>query len=242
MANDRQQLRRTFESAARLYQQARPEYPAELFTELIRLAGLLPGDRLLEIGCATGKATAPLARRGFQITCVEIGPELAGLARQNLSGFAGVDVIQADFETWPAPPAFGFDLVYAATAWHWIDPAVRYRRAWDLLRAGGHLAFWSALHVPAGRRPVLPRAGLASHAVARRIGQSAPPQVRAASRSLAGCAADPDQPRTMSRIESRPATSLSSITIRCLKFPRTMADAACSRVHSGEAKTTSPVR
>jgi hypothetical protein len=38
-------------------------------------------------------------------------------------------------------------LVYAATAWHWVDPAVRYRRARAALRPGGHLAFWSALHV-----------------------------------------------------------------------------------------------
>ena len=40
-----------------------------------------------------------------------------------------------------------FGLVFAATAWHWIDPAVRYRRAWELLRPGGHLAFWEAVHV-----------------------------------------------------------------------------------------------
>ena len=148
------ELRHSFDSAAGLYQQARPDYPAELFAELIRLAGLVPGDRLLEVGCATGKATVPLARRGFQISCVEIGPALARLARSNLSEFAGVEVIDADFETWPAPAGAGFDLVYAATAWHWIDPAVRYRRAWELLRAGGHLAFWSALHVfPPGGDP-----------------------------------------------------------------------------------------
>ncbi|MGI8530210.1 MAG: hypothetical protein ACR2KO_12120 [Geodermatophilaceae bacterium] len=41
----------------------------------------------------------------------------------------------------------GFDLVFAATAWHWIDPASRYQHAWELLRPGGHLAFWSATHV-----------------------------------------------------------------------------------------------
>ena len=39
-----------------------------------------------------------------------------------------------------------FDLVYAATAWHWLDPAVRFHRAHRLLRSGGHLAFWNALH------------------------------------------------------------------------------------------------
>jgi SAM-dependent methyltransferase len=148
---DRDRLRATFDCAARLYHQARPDYPAELYDELVHLAGLQVGDRLLEIGCATGKATIPLARRRFPITCVEIGPELATLARQNLTGLADVEVIQAAFEAWQPPGATTFDLVFAATAWHWIDPAIKYRRAWDLLRPGGHLAFWSATHVfPAG--------------------------------------------------------------------------------------------
>lgn len=148
---DRDRLRATFDSAARLYQQARPDYPAELYDELVRLAGLRPGDRLLEVGCATGKATIPLARRGFHITCVEIGTGLAAEARRHLAAFSRVQVIQAAFETWRPGEAAVFDLVFAATAWHWIDPAVKYRRAWELLRPGGHLAFWSAAHVfPAG--------------------------------------------------------------------------------------------
>jgi SAM-dependent methyltransferase len=147
MPDDRAVLRHTFDSAAQLYQQARPAYPAELFDQLERLAGLRPGDRLAEIGCATGKATEPLARRGYRITCVEIGAALARLARRNLASFGAVDVIEADFETWRPPAGTQFDLVFAACAWHWIDPALRYQRAWDLLRPGGHLAFWSALHV-----------------------------------------------------------------------------------------------
>ena len=153
VADDRRQLRRTFDTAARLYQQARPQYPAELLDALERLAGLRPGDRLLEIGCATGTATAPLARRGFRITAVELGAHLAELARRRLAGLGAVEVIEADFETWqPAWPRF--DLVFAATAWHWIDPARRYQRAWELLRPGGHLAFWSALQVvPEGGDP-----------------------------------------------------------------------------------------
>ena len=39
------------------------------------------------------------------------------------------------------------DATVAQAIEHWIDPAVRYRRAWELLRPGGHLAFWSATHV-----------------------------------------------------------------------------------------------
>src|SRR5215470_16551180 len=148
--DDREQRRTTFNSAASRYHQARPDYPAGLFDELVRLAQLQPGDRLLEVGCATGKATIPLARRGFQITCVELGADLATAARRNLGGFPRVNIVNEAFETWE-PPQAGFGLVYAATAWHWIDPAVRYRKAWELLREGGHLAFWSAAHAfPAG--------------------------------------------------------------------------------------------
>jgi len=154
VSSDREQLRATFDSAAAIYQQARPEYPAALFTDLARLAHLGPGSRLLEVGSASGKATLPLARHGYRITCLEIGAALAAAARAALAAFPAVDVVQADFERWQPPQGRSFDLIYAATAWHWIDPAVRYRRAWELLRPGGHLAFWQATHVfPVGGDP-----------------------------------------------------------------------------------------
>jgi SAM-dependent methyltransferase len=147
----REQLRQTFDEAAERYDRARPEYPEVLFDDLVTLTGLAPGDRLIEVGCATGKATGPMARRGFRITCVELGTELAAVARQNLAGF-DVEVVRGQFEEWqPAEPA---RLVYAATAWHWIDPVVRYQRAWQALSPGGHLAFWGATHVfPDGGDP-----------------------------------------------------------------------------------------
>ena len=143
---ERLRLRQTFNQTADTYQRARPEYPAELFETLIAAAGLAPGDRLLEVGCATGKATVPLARRGFQITCIELGAELAAAARRNLAGL-DAEVVQGRFEDWQPTPGDDVALVFAATAWHWIDPDLRYRAAWRALRPGGHLAFWSATHV-----------------------------------------------------------------------------------------------
>ena len=151
--DERLRLRQTFDQAAESYQRARPEYPGELYDHLIAVTGLVPGDRLLEVGCATGKATLPLARRGFLITCVELGANLAAAARRNLAGLE-VEVIDGRFEDWRPAPDILFDLVFAATAWHWVDPAVGYRAAWRALRPGGHLAFWSASHVfPEGGDP-----------------------------------------------------------------------------------------
>jgi SAM-dependent methyltransferase len=150
---DREVLRATFDRAADLYQRARPDYPDALLDDLAAVAGLASGSGLLEVGCATGKATLPLARRGFRITCVELGPHLAMAARRNLADL-DVRVIEARFEDWRPPPGERFDLVFAATAWNWVDPAVRYARAWEALAPGGHLAFWNADHVfPDGGDP-----------------------------------------------------------------------------------------
>jgi SAM-dependent methyltransferase len=154
-AAGREELRRTFDGAAELYQEARPEYPDELYAALIGLAGLRPEhDWLCEVGAGPGKATLPLARRGFRITCVELGAALADEAGRNLAGFDRVTVVNADFESWQPPTLGLYALVFAATAWHWIDPEVRYRKARELLRPGGHLALWGSAHVfPDGGDP-----------------------------------------------------------------------------------------
>ncbi len=106
------------------------------------------------MGPATGTATRPLAERGFRLTCVEVGARMAARARRTLAAWPHVEVLEGAFETTPEVQAPGFDAIVAATAWHWVDPALRYRRAHALLRPGGHLAFWSATHVfPPGGDP-----------------------------------------------------------------------------------------
>ena len=152
MTGPLESLRTTFDATAETYDRARPAYPPKLFDDLVALAALEPGARLLEIGCATGKATLPLLQRGFVVVCVELGPHLANRARERLAGYA-VEIHVEPFENWEGERQ-SFDLVFAATAWHWVDPAIRYRKAHELLRPSGHLAFWSAGHAfPTGFDP-----------------------------------------------------------------------------------------
>jgi SAM-dependent methyltransferase len=145
-------LRATFDSAAERYARARPGYPAALFNDLVALAHLSPGARVLEIGCGTGQATLPLAERGFTIVAVELGASLAAVARRTLARFSSVDVIVAAFEEWRLP-AQPFDLVLSATAFHWLDPAVRVSKAAAALRPGGTLAVVTTDHVAGGTEP-----------------------------------------------------------------------------------------
>jgi SAM-dependent methyltransferase len=146
-------LRETFDRVAERYVAARPVYPDALYDDLVELAELEPGARLLEVGCGPGIATRPLLRRGYRITCVELGERLASEARRNLAGLP-VEIHVGSFESWPGEPG-GFDLVYAATAWHWVEPETRYRLAHAQLRPGGRLAFWAASHAfPADADPI----------------------------------------------------------------------------------------
>lgn len=145
-ATDRTTLRATFDTVPDAYDRVRPSYPEELFDTLIEAAGLAPGDRVLEIGPGPGKATRGLAGRGLRVTGLELGAELAAAARRNLADLDGVEIVDGDFDVWEPPAGVAFDLVAAATAWHWPDPDTKYARAAAMLRPGGHLAFWAALH------------------------------------------------------------------------------------------------
>ncbi|GAA0376801.1 class I SAM-dependent methyltransferase [Microbispora corallina] len=147
--DERERLRETFTQVADLYDRARPRYPEPLFDDLAALTGAGPGSRVLEIGCGTGQATLPLAERGCAVVAVELGSRMASVARRNLAAFPLVEVVTARFEEWPAPDE-PFDLVVCATAFHWIDPAVRMDRCADALRPGGALATVVTHHVAGG--------------------------------------------------------------------------------------------
>ncbi|MDQ4126690.1 MAG: class I SAM-dependent methyltransferase, partial [Actinomycetota bacterium] len=142
MSDKRLELRTSFDGAAMLYDEVRPGYPEALFDDVVSLSGIPSGGRILEIGCGTGQATVPLARRGYPIMCVELGENLAAVARRNLAAYPRVEVQTGDFEEWPLE-AGTFDLAVSATAFHWLDPTVAYRKVARALKTGGAIAlFW----------------------------------------------------------------------------------------------------
>jgi SAM-dependent methyltransferase len=126
--------RTSFDENAELYDAVRPSYPAALVDALI--ARCAP-RRMLEIGAGTGKATLLFARAGCELVAVEPGANLAAVLERNVAGLPHVTVERTTFEAYAGR---GFDLIYAAQAMHWIDPAVRYAKPARLLRPGGALA------------------------------------------------------------------------------------------------------
>jgi SAM-dependent methyltransferase len=129
----------TFDEIAADYDARRPDYPAALFDDLAREAP--PDARVLEVGCGTGKATEGLARTGRDIFALDPGANMLAQARRRLSGFANIRFAESTFEAW-APAQMSFELICAAQAWHWVDPAVGYAKAARLLSPTGRLAIF----------------------------------------------------------------------------------------------------
>lgn len=139
-------LKKTFDTVPTLYDSRRPGYPAALIEDTLRLSHIPARGRILEIGCGTGQATKPFADRGYHMTCLDIGTNLAAVARRKFQGCDNVTVIAESFENWN-PGATKYHLAIAATSFHWLDPAIRYTKVSQILRRGGSLAVFSNVHI-----------------------------------------------------------------------------------------------
>lgn len=124
--------------AAEAYSRARPAYDPALIGQVVAAAGLTASSSVLELGCGPGTATAALAPLGCSLLALEPNPAFCALAREHCRAFNNVRVEPLAFETWPLQPA-AFDLVLAASSFHWIDPAVACTKAAAALRPGGGL-------------------------------------------------------------------------------------------------------
>ena len=135
----RERYRLTFDEDAVAYDASRPVPPPEVFDDLIDIADLEPGNHVLEIGPGTGQATRPLLERGLRVLAVEIGGNLAALARQRLADFSDtLEINRANFEDWDSGGR-RFDAVFSCNAFHWISPDLRFVKTASLLKPSGHL-------------------------------------------------------------------------------------------------------
>jgi SAM-dependent methyltransferase len=139
---DRRRYGTVFDEVADEYDRHRPTYPDTLIDQACKVAGIKPGTRVLEVGCGTGQLTRSLLAWGLRVTAVEPGRRLIARARDHLADSGDVQFVNARLEDASLPPAH-FRAVFSASAIHWIDPDVSWRRVADALVDGGTLALVS---------------------------------------------------------------------------------------------------
>jgi SAM-dependent methyltransferase len=128
-----------FNEVAVEYDRNRPTYPDALVDEACEVAGIGDGDRVLEIGCGTGQLTRSLLARELRVTALEPGDQLIGVAEENLKDAGDVELVHARLEDVQLPRE-SYEAVFSASAIHWVDPDLSWRKLADTLAPGGTLA------------------------------------------------------------------------------------------------------
>lgn len=141
---DRLTLRAIFDQSALDYDAVRPGYPEELIKDLLVLSGIPDGGKILEVGCGTGQATLPFARRGYRMVCMDLGAQLMAIARAKCQPYPDVTFYHSSFEDWQPAPQERFDLMISATAFHWVPPEIGYPKVAALLKDGGYMAIFKS--------------------------------------------------------------------------------------------------
>jgi len=77
--------------------------------------------RVLEVGCGTGRHTLRLAQQDNEVTAIDLSPGMLEVARQKLSGFHKVKLIEADFMKGELLLAEGFDACLTALVLEHIE-------------------------------------------------------------------------------------------------------------------------
>lgn len=133
----------TFNIHPENYDLARPVYPNELYQDIYKKCNLNSESKILEIGMGTGQATYPFLQLGADITSVEIGCNLAGFAADKYKNFNNLKIINKDFMECDLKGQ-KFNLIFSATAFHWLPTPEKYERIEALLNNDGYLAlFWN---------------------------------------------------------------------------------------------------
>lgn len=144
----------TFDTAAETYEKMRPGYVQELYRTVFDYVPIDSNCKTVEIGIGGGQATLPVLERGCELTAVERGEQFSALCAEKFRDYPGFRVVTGKFEEVPFEQD-AYDLVFSASAFHWIPEEVGYRKVLSMLKPGGAFARFANHPYPDKGKPEL---------------------------------------------------------------------------------------
>ena len=138
----------TFDTVASAYEKFRPSYPDELYEIIGSYTTLDESCYAVEVGIGSGQATLPILKTGCNLTAIECGREFSELCEKKFKEYPHFCVLTNKFEDTPFENN-KYDLVYSATAFHWIAESIGYEKVFSMLKSGGVFARFANHPYPA---------------------------------------------------------------------------------------------
>jgi cyclopropane fatty-acyl-phospholipid synthase-like methyltransferase len=138
-------LNETFDTNAAQYEKSRPKYPKILFDIINSYIHLDESNNVLEIGCGTGQATELFVNTKAKIHCIDIGESLLNVCRNKYSDQKNISFEANKYETFNSTSKY--DLIFSATAYHWINQPEGDQKTKELLNKNGIFALFRNYHI-----------------------------------------------------------------------------------------------
>lgn len=129
----------TFDTVASTYEKLRPGYVEELYQEIFEYITVDENSNVVEIGSGGGQATAPMLKTGCRLTAVEYGEQFSQLLKEKFKDYQTFSVITGKFEDVEFAEN-SVDLVFSASAFHWVPEKIGYEKVFSMLKNGGVFA------------------------------------------------------------------------------------------------------
>ncbi len=132
----------TFNTNAETYEKIRPGYVDELYNDIFEMIDINKDSNVIEIGIGGGQATLPILKTNCKLTAVEYGENLANVCNEKFKNYPNFSTVVGKFEDVYFEDN-SFDLIYSASAFHWIPEEIGYKKVYDMLKSGGVFARFS---------------------------------------------------------------------------------------------------
>lgn len=126
----------TFDTVAARYERLRPGYMDDLYKTLFDYINIDSSSNVVEVGIGGGQATLPILQKGCTLTAVEYGENFSKLCEKKFEEYKNFSVITEKFEN-VSFADHQYDLVYSASAFHWVPEDVGYAKVYAMLKSGG---------------------------------------------------------------------------------------------------------
>ncbi len=128
----------TFDTVASTYEKLRPGYVDELYKAIFEYKEIKNTSRVVEVGIGGGQATLPFLKTGCNLTAVDYGENFCKICREKFKEYPNFSAVSGKFEDIEFDGEY--DLIYSASAFHWIPEEIGYKKVYDMLKDGGVFA------------------------------------------------------------------------------------------------------
>jgi len=129
----------TFDTVASQYEKFRPGYVKALYDAVFDYLPVDEHSCALEVGIGGGQATQPVLEKGCSLTAIDPGERFSALCIEKFGAYPKFSVITGKFEEVSFADNV-YDLVYSASAFHWVPEKEGYEKVRRILKSGGAFA------------------------------------------------------------------------------------------------------